>query len=98
MSTQHKTRRIAKEIKDVHDDPKCHVTVRTISDDVTNLVGTFVGPPDTPYEDGKYEVEIKLPVEYPFKPPEMRFITKIWHPNISSQTVRISSTHRELPH
>ena len=23
---------------------------------------------------------------YPFEPPQMRFITKIWHPNISSQT------------
>lgn len=23
---------------------------------------------------------------YPFEPPRMRFITKIWHPNISSQT------------
>lgn len=88
MASQHKTRRIGKEIKDVHEDPKCHVTVRTVGDDVTNLVGTFEGPPDTPYDGGKYEVEIHLPVEYPFKPPEMRFITKIWHPNISSQTVR----------
>ena len=56
---------------------------------MTNLRGKFVGPPDTPYKGGKYEVEIKIPYEYPFNPPEMRFITKIWHPNISSQTVRL---------
>jgi len=87
--SQHHNRRIAKEIQDVHNDPKCHVTVEALEDDMINLHGKFVGPPDTPYEGGKYEVEIKISNEYPFKPPEMRFITKIWHPNISSQTVRL---------
>ena len=27
-----------------------------------------------------------LPKEYPFVPPKMKFSTKIWHPNISSQS------------
>jgi ubiquitin-conjugating enzyme (huntingtin interacting protein 2) len=31
-------------------------------------------------------VDIVIPPEYPYKPPRMRFDTKIWHPNISSQT------------
>jgi ubiquitin-conjugating enzyme (huntingtin interacting protein 2) len=31
-------------------------------------------------------IEIKIPEGYPFEPPKMRFITKIWHPNISSVT------------
>jgi len=31
-------------------------------------------------------VDIIIPQEYPFKPPKMKFDTKIWHPNISSQT------------
>jgi len=31
-------------------------------------------------------VDIKIPDEYPFKPPIMKFETKIWHPNISSVT------------
>lgn len=33
-----------------------------------------------------FEIEIKIPSQYPFVPPKMKFITKIWHPNISSQT------------
>jgi ubiquitin-conjugating enzyme (huntingtin interacting protein 2) len=29
-------------------------------------------------------VDIQIPKEYPFKPPIMRFETKVWHPNVSS--------------
>lgn len=38
------------------------------------------------YEKGKFKVEINIPKSYPFEPPKMKFITKVWHPNISSQT------------
>ena len=31
-------------------------------------------------------MDITIPADYPFKPPVMKFDTKIWHPNISSQT------------
>ena len=41
---------------------------------------------DTPYEGGIFYVDIQIPADYPFKPPKMKFDTKIWHPNISSQT------------
>merc|ERR1719154_960831 len=50
------------------------------------LAGTVAGPPDTPYSGGKYKLEIKIPDTYPFNPPKVRFITKIWHPNVSSVT------------
>lgn len=56
-------------------------------DDLSHLEGRFEGPPDTPYEGGKYCVDIRIPTDYPFRPPLMKFVTKIWHPNVSSQTV-----------
>lgn len=51
-----------------------------------HLLGTISGPQATCYEGGSFEVDILIPKEYPFEPPKMRFITKIWHPNVSSQT------------
>lgn len=57
---------------------------------LTHLKGTFPGPPDTPYAGGTYTVDIQIPDMYPFKSPVMKFDTKMWHPNISSQTVSSS--------
>lgn len=44
------------------------------------------GPKDTVYEGGTFIVDIEIPGDYPFKPPKMKFLTKLWHPNVSSQT------------
>ena len=36
---------------------------------------TIRGPPDSEYEEGIYHGKIEFPVEYPFKPPDLYFIT-----------------------
>uniref|UniRef100_A0A1B0D725 UBC core domain-containing protein n=1 Tax=Phlebotomus papatasi TaxID=29031 RepID=A0A1B0D725_PHLPP len=65
---------------------QCSIKIELINDSWTELKGEIAGPPDTPYEGGKFQLEIKVPETYPFNPPKVRFITKIWHPNISSVT------------
>lgn len=82
-----RAKRIAKELEDVKKDQLSGVTLEMAEDDdLSHLKGTFLGPPGTPYEGGLFEVDIKIPSEYPFKPPIMKFDTRIYHPNISSQT------------
>ncbi|KAI0583009.1 Ubiquitin-conjugating enzyme E2-24 kDa [Pyrenophora tritici-repentis] len=83
-----RNRRIAKEIADIQNDQHSKIVVEPAGngDDLTHLRGQFLGPPDTPYEGATYFVDIKIPSEYPFRPPIMKFETKIWHPNVSSQT------------
>lgn len=82
-----RSRRLLKEIEDVKSDTSSGVTlILPDAADLTRLKGTFLGPPDTPYANGVFTVDIQIPDEYPFKPPIMRFDTRIYHPNVSSQT------------
>jgi Ubiquitin-conjugating enzyme len=41
----------------------------------------FSGPEGTPFEGGVFEAVLIFPDDYPLKPPEMKFVDKIWHPN-----------------
>lgn len=59
-------------------------TVGPISDDNIFVWHAILkGPIGTPYEGGTYKIEILFPTDYPFKPPKAKFVTKIFHPNIS---------------
>uniref|UniRef100_A0A183CJX4 UBIQUITIN_CONJUGAT_2 domain-containing protein n=1 Tax=Globodera pallida TaxID=36090 RepID=A0A183CJX4_GLOPA len=41
------------------------------------------GPPDTPYEGGTFMAQLDFPRSYPRHPPTMRFLTDVFHPNVS---------------
>lgn len=36
-----------------------------------------------PYKEGAFRVKLEFPKEYPFKAPSLKFMTKIYHPNVS---------------
>ncbi|KAH6652316.1 ubiquitin-conjugating enzyme/RWD-like protein [Truncatella angustata] len=84
-----RTRRVAKELGDIEKDTdRSGITASPAdgSGDLTHLKARITGPPGTAYEGGQFVVDVKISTEYPFRPPIMKFDTKVWHPNISSQT------------
>lgn len=77
-------RRIHKEIKDLRQSPQCICSVQAFDDDdMYHWTLRLVGPASTPYSGGVFSLDIKYPPSYPFKPPEVRFTTPIYHVNIS---------------
>jgi len=53
----------------------------------------ILGPSQSPYEGGVFKLELFLPEEYPMAPPKVRFLTKIYHPNID----KVSLLHSCFP-
>ena len=79
--------RLLKELKEVGKNDTSGVHAKPLSEsNPRHLRGTVKGPEGTVYDGGVFEIDIQLPPAYPFEPPKMKFLTKIWHPNISSQT------------
>jgi len=78
--------RIKKEYQDLQKEKNSNVKVKLVDNDIRHWKGRIKGPIDTCYQGGIFDVDIVIPNEYPFKPPKMKFDTKIWHPNISSVT------------
>ena len=47
----------------------------------------LLGAAGTPFENGKYRLSIELTSEYPFKPPVVKFKSKIYHPNVRDEKI-----------
>jgi peroxin-4 len=51
--------------------------------------GKLKGPSGTPYQEGIFEILCEISNSYPLTPPEVKFFTKIFHPNIHPETGEI---------
>lgn len=76
------SRRIQKETERLNADPVAGISASPDPQNARYFHIQIAGPVTTPYEGGLFELELFLPDEYPMCPPKVRFLTKIYHPNV----------------
>ncbi|WLF81520.1 Ubiquitin-conjugating enzyme E2 2 [Lodderomyces elongisporus] len=81
MSTPAK-RRLMRDFKRMQQDPPSGVSASPLPDNVMKWNAVIIGPSETPFEDGTFRLLLQFDEQYPNKPPSVKFISEIFHPNV----------------
>jgi ubiquitin-conjugating enzyme E2 A len=74
-------RRLIRDFKKLQQDPPAGVSAAPSEADVLKWTGVIFGPEDSIFEGGVFKLTLTFSEEYPNKPPVVKFITKVFHPN-----------------
>ncbi|KAG9061111.1 hypothetical protein KI688_007740 [Linnemannia hyalina] len=79
-------RRLQAELLDLNNNPIDSVSVGPVDEsNVLHWRGQIAGPANSPYKGGIFKLDIVFTTDYPFKPPKVKFLTKVYHPNIDEE-------------
>ncbi|CDO55218.1 similar to Saccharomyces cerevisiae YGL058W RAD6 Ubiquitin-conjugating enzyme (E2) [Geotrichum candidum] len=81
MSTNAR-KRLMRDFKRMEQDPPAGVYASPVADNVMTWNAVIIGPADTPFEDGTFRLTLEFDEQYPNKPPSVRFVSEMFHPNV----------------
>ncbi|XP_061148541.1 ubiquitin-conjugating enzyme E2G 1b isoform X1 [Syngnathus typhle] len=86
---------LRKQLADLNKNPVEGFSAGLVDDnDIFQWEVVVIGPQDTLFEGGFFKATLTFPRDYPLRPPKMKFITEIWHPNVAKNgDVCISILH-----
>ena len=75
-------KRIVKETQRLMSEPAPGISASPHEDNLRYFDVMIQGPVGSPYEGGCFKLELFLPDQYPMEAPKVRFLTRIYHPNV----------------
>ncbi|KAJ2808339.1 Ubiquitin-conjugating enzyme E2 2 [Coemansia helicoidea] len=75
-------RRLMRDFKRLQNDPTEGISGAPCPDNIMVWNAVIFGPADTPFEDGTFKLSLTFDESYPNKPPLVKFISRMFHPNV----------------
>ena len=75
-------RRLIRDFKRLSSDPPGGISGAPCADNLLVWNAVIFGPSDTPFEDGTFKLLLTFDESYPNKPPSVKFLSKMFHPNV----------------
>eukprot|EP00158_Paraphelidium_tribonemae_P000986 Partr_v1_DN23801_c0_g1_i1_m63874 putative ubiquitin-conjugating enzyme len=75
-------RRLMRDFKRLQKDPPGGVSGAPCADSIMMWNAVIFGPEDTPFEDGTFKLVLEFDETYPHKPPQVKFMSQMFHPNV----------------
>ncbi|KAH9784616.1 UBC core domain-containing protein [Citrus sinensis] len=81
MSTPAK-KRLMRDFKRLQQDPPAGISGAPQDNNIMLWNAVIFGPDDTPWDGGTFKLTLQFTEDYPNKPPTVRFVSRMFHPNI----------------
>ena len=75
-------KRLMRDFKRLQTDPPAGISGTPSESNIMAWHAVIFGPEDTPWEGGTFKLTIAFSEEYPNKAPVVKFVTKMFHPNV----------------
>lgn len=82
VDTNSVTQRLQKELMSLMMSRDLGVSAFPEGESIFTWIGTIEGGKGTMYEGLSYKLSLRFPLDYPFKPPQVKFETMCFHPNV----------------
>ncbi|URE29488.1 25.3 kDa vesicle transport [Musa troglodytarum] len=75
-------KRLMRDFKRLQQDPPAGVSGAPQDNNILLWNAVIFGPDDTPWDGGTFKLTLQFTEDYPNKPPTVRFVSRMFHPNI----------------
>eukprot|EP01040_Poterioochromonas_malhamensis_P006819 gene6819-7350_t len=75
-------KRLLKDFKRLQKDPPTGIQAAPFDNNIMVWQAVILGPDDTPWEGGVFKLLLEFSEEYPNRPPQVKFLSKLFHPNV----------------
>uniref|UniRef100_A0A0E0KZ92 E2 ubiquitin-conjugating enzyme n=1 Tax=Oryza punctata TaxID=4537 RepID=A0A0E0KZ92_ORYPU len=75
-------KRLMRDFKRLMQDPPAGISGAPQDNNIMLWNAVIFGPDDTPWDGGTFKLTLQFTEDYPNKPPTVRFVSRMFHPNI----------------